>query len=291
MAKDTEKHPNLSKKLLSRKQLAKKIRNAKENIKFALCMNLISENISSKMDLEFHEKITDANSDKISLNSSNQNEKNVVFDQENLQAKAECDQINLNSVAYSNQNNKIQISNISNNSLILSTSNSNQIVDQNISDCDSCVENKIYDESTSDCDLHIESKPCDPFKIQEKKINSRGFILFDHFLKQIKNLDNHSKFGCTFGNMVLYNYRRYGLYYKLFFKCELCNFEARVTTDNDEYCMGINKSMVLGCNDSGISYAQMEKVLAAADVPFMSPNTFIKMDFDVFENMLKGKLK
>ena len=79
---------------------------------------------------------------------------------------------------------------------------------------------KFSEDSESERDLLIENGECDPYKIQEKKIDGRVLISFDSFMEKIKNLDNHSRFGCTFKNMVLINYRRSGLRYKLFYKCD-----------------------------------------------------------------------
>ena len=92
--------------------------------------------------------------------------------------------------------------------------------------------------------------------------------------------------------MILYNYQRVGLYNKLFYKCELCNYIAKVTIDSEEDFMGVNKSAGLGCNASGIDHAQTKKMLSALGVPFMSPRTYIKLDFEVFENMKNiGKIE
>ncbi|EZA47578.1 hypothetical protein X777_15663 [Ooceraea biroi] len=92
-----------------------------------------------------------------------------------------------------------------------------------------------------------------------------------------RTFDNHARgIKCPFKDWKLINSRRIGLRTQLFFKCQMCNFEANICsepTKSNE--LDVNTAAVAGTVTMGIGYAQLEELCAAVNIPCMSEKTYI----------------
>ncbi|EZA56800.1 hypothetical protein X777_03205, partial [Ooceraea biroi] len=75
--------------------------------------------------------------------------------------------------------------------------------------------------------------------------------------------------------------RRRGLKTQLFFKYQMCNYEANIWSEPTEsHVLDVNTAAVAGTVTVGIGYAQLEELCAAVNIPCMSEETYInRRDF------------
>lgn len=76
-------------------------------------------------------------------------------------------------------------------------------------------------------------------------------------------------------NMNIVHEVRYGLKSIVQLKCNMCNLECSLNTE-EETSMDINTASVAGAMAIGIGYSQLEELLSAMEVPAMSQNTYAK---------------
>lgn len=90
--------------------------------------------------------------------------------------------------------------------------------------------------------------------------------------------DDHARgIECQFKYWQLVNFRRRGLLTQLFFKCQMCNYEASFWTEPmDSEKSDINAAAAAGCVKVGIGYTQMEKLFTAMNIKYMSEKTYVK---------------
>lgn len=67
---------------------------------------------------------------------------------------------------------------------------------------------------------------------------------------------------CQFKYWQLVNFRRRGLLTQLFFKCQMCNYEANFWTEPKDSENNINAVATAACAKVGIGYTQMEKLFS-----------------------------
>lgn len=131
-----------------------------------------------------------------------------------------------------------------------------------------------------------------PNEILEKDANTNysepsrddpGFILqgrrivdIDSFLKQIREMDDHEPFHCSFKDMVPLREVRKGLNSKIMFKCNMCNIESSVWLEPVDQVdsMDVNVAAVSGTLSTGGGHAQLEEITSTLNIPTMSCNTF-----------------
>lgn len=61
--------------------------------------------------------------------------------------------------------------------------------------------------------------------------SGRRIVNIVDFFEQVKDLDKHSPFGCTFSNMKVISEKRLGLKSGFVFQCQMCNFKTTVCSE------------------------------------------------------------
>ena len=108
-------------------------------------------------------------------------------------------------------------------------------------------------------------------------LTGRRVVDLAYFFEHLKEIVNHSPFGCTLENMCIVNEIRLGFNSKLKIRCSLCNCNFDVYLDNpDRNTMDVNTCAVAGAMAIGIGHSQMEEFMGAMDIPSMSANTYAK---------------
>ena len=153
-----------------------------------------------------------------------------------------------------------------------------------------CKDNNLVIEKTSLVDTD---------RIQQYEPKEDGIINISFFHEELhRTFDNHARgIECQFKDWKLVNTRRCGFRTQFFYKCNMCHYEANFWSHpKDEKTMDINTAITAGTITTGIGYAQMEEMFAAANVPCMSQKTYIKnrevvleeFEKTAFENMKKA---
>lgn len=123
--------------------------------------------------------------------------------------------------------------------------------------------------------------------LQKECMNSEGCGTFSgrrivnivDIFEQVKDLDKHSPFGCTFSNMKIVSEKRLGLKSGFVFQCEMCNFKTTVWSENKRAdLMDVNTGAVCGTITTGGGHGQLQEFLSVLDIPSMSQRTFKKYE-------------
>lgn len=116
------------------------------------------------------------------------------------------------------------------------------------------------------------------------KLCGRRVVNIVDFLDQIKDLDQHSPFGCTFANMEVISEKRLGLKSIFIFQCNMCGLSKSVLSEKSyDNLMDVNTAGVCGTVTTGGGHAQMEEFLSVLEIPPMSHVTFRKYEKKVSE--------
>ncbi|KAL6419316.1 hypothetical protein ACFW04_011459 [Cataglyphis niger] len=109
----------------------------------------------------------------------------------------------------------------------------------------------------------------------------------------MKTFNNHARgIECQFKDWKLINSRRRGLMTQLFFKCQMCNYEANIWSEPTEpKTLDINSAVVAGTVTTGIGFAQLEELCAAMNVPCMSEPTYIKYRENLVDDFQKTAME
>lgn len=110
-----------------------------------------------------------------------------------------------------------------------------------------------------------------PIELQGKRV-----IDISHFLQQVKLMDSHGPFGCSFANMDVISESRKGLNSCIKFRCSMCNIEKNIWTNDTASKMGINTAAVSGTIGIGIGFSNMQEFFSSMDIPSLSVNTYLK---------------
>lgn len=111
------------------------------------------------------------------------------------------------------------------------------------------------------------------------KILGRRVVDIEFFLRQIKEIDDHVPFHCSFKDMESVREVRRGLISGFTFKCNMCNTEKTLWTDdnpNKKSVMDVNSSAVSATVSTGGGHAQLEELMSTMNIPCLSSNTFKK---------------
>lgn len=130
---------------------------------------------------------------------------------------------------------------------------------------------EVYDnvDSVLDSNISKESKGTE--------ILGRRIINFGYFFEQIKSVNNHnSVLGCTIDNMMCIKETRFSLKSKIYLKCNMCNLECNISTEDVGCGMDVNTASVAGAMAVGIGHSQLEELLSAMEIPTMSLKTYLK---------------
>src|SRR5580765_7772343 len=143
----------------------------------------------------------------------------------------------------------------------------------------------------------IDNGPLDTNRIQESMPEGRRIVDISFMWNEIhRTFDNHARgIECQFKDWKLVNSFRRGLKTQLFFKCQMCNYEANIWSEPTESeTLDINKAAVTGTVTVGIGYAQLEELCAAMNIYCMSEPTYIKYRenlVDDFNKTAMGNMK
>ncbi|KYN05016.1 hypothetical protein ALC62_04093, partial [Cyphomyrmex costatus] len=107
----------------------------------------------------------------------------------------------------------------------------------------------------------------DTDRIQEHEPECHRIIDIAFFNAELHRVfDNHAPSDCLFKDWELINTRRIGFKTQFFYKCKMCHYEASFWSHPTDYKnMDINTAITAGTITTGIGYAQMEEIFAAAN--------------------------
>lgn len=98
----------------------------------------------------------------------------------------------------------------------------------------------------------------------EMLIEGRRLVNVDTFLKNLKIYSQHcEKFGCSLRNLEIVSEKRTGLISKCTIKCNFCNYQNSLSTDDDCASLDVNRSVVSEIVAIGGGQYQLEEFLAA----------------------------
>lgn len=108
-------------------------------------------------------------------------------------------------------------------------------------------------------------------------VEGRRIVNINYLFNKIKEINNHNTaFGCTFDNMKIIKEHRLGLKSNFVLKCNMCNLECRLETDEDNNGMDVNTASVVGAMAVGIGHSQLTELLSTMEIPAMASNTYQK---------------
>lgn len=129
---------------------------------------------------------------------------------------------------------------------------------------------------------HTEPKP------EEIVCTGRRIVNINKLFEQIKQLDNHSAFGCSFKDMALLAETRQGLKSSYIFKCKMCNLSRTIWSEITESSeMDINTSAVSGTIATGGGHSQLEGIMSAMNIPPMSDKTFRRYESEISKGWME----
>lgn len=132
------------------------------------------------------------------------------------------------------------------------------------------TKDKIVSQEYSD--LYFSNSPI-KHNTEGIEINGRRIVNILHLFEEIKNIDNHEPFDCSFKNMFIIGEKRLGFKSIFTFKCKMCLIKNSVSTENNDF-MPINTSVVVGVLNIGCGYSQLQEVMSAVEVPPIHINTY-----------------
>lgn len=135
------------------------------------------------------------------------------------------------------------------------------------------------EEIINDYDLCVDQN-IDASRIQESRLEGRCLIDLPYFMDQLHlKFDNHHRgLNCPFSDLVVVNFRHYGLKLQIFLQCRMCHFQESIWTDRveDDQTMDVNHSAVLASMAIGIGHSQMQEFFASLNVHSMASKTYLK---------------
>lgn len=119
-------------------------------------------------------------------------------------------------------------------------------------------------------------------------LEGRRIVDISSFIEQVKELDEHSPFGCSFKNMDFLRETRCGLNSRFTFRCKMCNIEKTLVSDLPmEGKLSVNHCAVSGIISSGGGHTMLEDIISSMNIPCMSASTFNRYHNDVCDNWEK----
>ncbi|KMR04828.1 heterogeneous nuclear ribonucleoprotein l-like protein [Lasius niger] len=140
----------------------------------------------------------------------------------------------------------------------------------------------------------IDNGPVDTNRIQESMPEGRRIVDISFLWNEIhRTFDNHARgIECQFKDWKLVSSRRRGLMTQLFFKCQMCNYEANIWSEPTQpETLDVNTAAVAGTVTMGIGYAQLEELCAAINVPCMSEPTYVKYRENLIDDFNKTAME
>jgi len=108
---------------------------------------------------------------------------------------------------------------------------------------------------------------------EEIEVCGRRIVNIFNLFEEIKNIDNHEPFDCSFKNMIVIGKKRIVFKSIFTFKCSMCQIKKTVGTENNVF-MPINTSAVIGVLNIGCGYSQLQECLSAMEVPAIHIKTY-----------------
>ncbi|XP_067205374.1 uncharacterized protein [Linepithema humile] len=134
----------------------------------------------------------------------------------------------------------------------------------------------------------------DAYAIKESMPEGRRIVDISFMWNEIHRVfDNHARgIECQFKDWKLINSRRRGLLTQLFFKCQMCNYEANIWSEPTEpEKLDINKAAVASTITVGNGYAQLEEFCAGINISCMSEKTYIKYRENLVDDFQKTAME
>ncbi|XP_025420451.1 uncharacterized protein LOC112690619, partial [Sipha flava] len=108
---------------------------------------------------------------------------------------------------------------------------------------------------------------------EEIEVCGRRIVNIFNLFEEIKNIDKHDPFDCSFKNMIVIGEKRIGFKSIFTFKCSMCQIKKTVGTENNVFTP-INTSVVIGVLNIGCGYSQLQEVMSAMEVPTIHIKTY-----------------
>ncbi|RVE44807.1 hypothetical protein evm_010520 [Chilo suppressalis] len=142
--------------------------------------------------------------------------------------------------------------------------------------------NSNYSEAV-DPELHTE-KTCEEDAYEP--VHGRRIIDINSFYKQIQTISNHnSLFDCNFSHISLLGERRTGLISKLKLKCNMCQKDFIITSEDtlNKHDVNVNIAAAIEITSAGIGYSQFEEMTASINIPIFTEVTYSRLQDQVYE--------
>lgn len=146
------------------------------------------------------------------------------------------------------------------------------------------------DSETKEEDTLIVDNNVDAYRINSGSMSGKSINGFEYIFTQLhEKFDNHCRgIECSFRDLIFIGARAYGLKYKLFFKCRMCNFESAVWSEPPpEESLDVNVGAVVGGILTGTGYTQLKESCAAMNVQCMARKTYEKIHETAAETFAK----
>lgn len=124
-------------------------------------------------------------------------------------------------------------------------------------------------------DLIISKSPSKVKFIADADILGRRIVNILHLFNEIKYIDNHEPFDCSFKDMQIVKEIKYGFKSTFVFKCNMCNVIKKISTENDSL-MSLNTAAVAGIINIGCGFSHLQELTCALEVPTINYGTYNK---------------
>ncbi|KAJ8912412.1 hypothetical protein NQ315_013479 [Exocentrus adspersus] len=157
------------------------------------------------------------------------------------------------------------------------TLNIDNSCDDTIEDIVNCeLENNVMVDPSGDHDYACitEKRDANPPEI---KLEGRRIVDIGFFLEEIRRMEKHPPFDCTFLDMYPYSERRTGLNSTIItFKCKMCGIVQTIYLCENTASVDSNTSLVMGTISAGVGYTASEEIFTSLNIPFISERSFLK---------------
>lgn len=116
-------------------------------------------------------------------------------------------------------------------------------------------------------------------------LEGRRIVSIKYFLEILGKIADHNdkSFGCRYRNLKCIGERRKGFISKLHFKCELCNSEFDISTEDPSNTCDVNHGIVAGIISIGCGLGNLNELAGNTDIPGMSKNLYAQTSKKVYE--------
>ncbi|XP_076301597.1 uncharacterized protein LOC143219551 [Lasioglossum baleicum] len=144
---------------------------------------------------------------------------------------------------------------------------------------DACLIQGTSSEMQNDTDDDIqnivlhEDANIDADRLRSADMSGRSIASVEHIFKELQKLNAHCL--CQFDQLVITKAIRHGLKTQFFVECRMCHFQSSFWNEpTDDKILDVNTGAIIGAILTGTGHAQLDQLMAAMDVKFMSGKTY-----------------